>query len=113
MQYLARFGTPAGDDVLQGLVAVPAKPRLRRYYPDRWFERLAQLGAARAGIRDCEVSLRSSLREGRLQQLVIFPAPGTADRELRHYLASYFELLALVDGSVALPPDRSSHDAAI
>lgn len=112
MQYLARFETDGGEEC-QGVVRFPAAPRLQTYYPDRWFAALARAGEASAGLRRCAVSLRASLRAGQLEQLAFFRVPAAAEHELRHYLASFLELLALVDGSVELPMNRAAHDAAV
>jgi hypothetical protein len=109
MHYLAEFETKS-DDLCQGLVHFPDGPRLRNFYPDRWFHTVARLGAAHTGVPDVAVSLRTSLRAGRLAQLAFFTAPASAQAELRHYLARYVELLALVEDSVALSLDRNTHD---
>ena len=108
-QYLANFETELGD-VCQGLVHFPAGPRGKAFYPDRWFRTVERLSSARAGIRGCEVSLRTSLRGGELDQLAFFYAPLATEEQLRHYLASFLELLAMTEGSVLLPTDRFAHD---
>jgi hypothetical protein len=109
MHYLATFQTVVGD-ICQGIVHFPAGPRRQTFYPDRWFSAVERLSAARTGIPGCEISLRTNLREGQADQLAYFHAPLAAEGLLRPYLASFFELLALADGSVVLPLDRAAYD---
>lgn len=109
MQYLAHFDTPGGP-VCQGVVQFPAAPRTSKYYPDRWFRAVSDLVSAHHGIEGSQVSLRSNLRRGRLDQALLFHAPVEHETRLRHYLASFLELLALADDSVLLPINRATHD---
>src|SRR5580658_1417269 len=109
MQYLGRFEMPAGE-VCQGIVQFPAAPRGRVYFPDRWFRTVADLAAAHTAVEGSQLSLRTSLRGGQLSQTLLFHAPAPVESQFRHYLASFLELLALVDDSVALPLDRATHD---
>jgi hypothetical protein len=109
MQYLASIETGVGD-ICQGLVHFPATPRLRTFYPPRWFETLQRLGSAHAGIPGCQVSLRTSLREGRLEQLAMFRASAAEEERLRRYLTSFLGLLGLVADSTVLPMDQQAHD---
>jgi len=88
MQYLAVFETDQGD-VCQGLLLFPKTPRLQVFYPPRWFETVARLGQAHLGIPGCQVSIRTSLRCGRLEQLALFRAPASQEHALRHYLTEY------------------------
>lgn len=109
MQYLARFELEQGA-VLQGIVHFPGKPRGGVYYSDDWFERAERLARAYTAVPGCEISIRASLRAGRLAQTLLLHAPLEAEEAFRHYLAGYLELGALVENSVELPFDRATHD---
>ena len=79
MQYLARFRLENGE-VCQGLVHFPAEPRIAIWYPDRWFTTTERLARAYSAIPGCELSIRASLRSGRLDQTLLFHAPIDAGR---------------------------------
>jgi hypothetical protein len=111
MQYLAEFEIPTGD-VCLGAVVFPAAPRSRSWYPDRWFERLRRIGRAHLALPGTHCSVRSSLREGRCEQVVMFRAPAKAAPALRSFLASFLELMGLAEESVSLPMNREEHDRA-
>jgi TIR domain-containing protein len=109
MQYLASVETGVGN-VCQGLVHFPDTPRLKTFYPSRWFETVLRLGRAHAGIPGCQVSLRTNLRKGRLDQLALFRAAASEEAAMRHYLTGYLRMIALVPDSVALPADQAAHN---
>jgi len=62
-------------------------------------------------VPDCDVSLRTHLRNQALTQTLLFRCPVQHESTLRQYLASYLRLQVIVDNPLILPNSKDEHDS--
>jgi hypothetical protein len=110
LQYLAKYEIGSAK-LSVGQVHFPYLVRSCGFYPLRWFQSLLRRVEARAMVPDCDVSLRTHLRNQALTQTLLFRCPVQHESTLRQYLASYLRLQVIVDNPLILPNSKDEHDS--